>query len=49
MTREPDTSAERVYWIVDNGSSHRGRKAVDRLAEQFPNAVMCTPRCMRHG
>jgi hypothetical protein len=29
-----------VFWIVDNGSSHRGKKAADRLAEAFPNAVM---------
>ena len=40
MTREPYRSARRVFWVVDNGSSHRGQKAVDRLAEQFPNAVM---------
>lgn len=26
--------------MVDNGSSHRGQKAIDRLAEQFPNAIM---------
>jgi hypothetical protein len=29
-----------VFWVVDNGSSHRGGKAIDRLAEQFPNAIM---------
>ena len=29
-----------MFWVVDNGSSHRGQKAIDRLAEQFPNAVM---------
>src|SRR5450756_856967 len=40
MTQEPYASADRVYWVVDNGSSHRGQKAIDRLAEQFPNAVM---------
>jgi len=40
MTCEPYTSARRVFWVVDNGSSHRGRKAIDRLAERFPNAVM---------
>jgi DDE superfamily endonuclease len=40
MTQEPYASAERVFWVVDNGSSHRGQKAIDRLAEQFPNAVM---------
>ena len=32
--------ADRVFWIVDNGSSHRGQAAIDRLAEQFPNAIM---------
>ena len=40
MTTEPYASAERVFWIVDNGSSHRGQKAIDRLAAQFPNAIM---------
>ncbi|BCQ06678.1 hypothetical protein JMUB5695_00087 [Mycobacterium heckeshornense] len=40
MTQEPYASAERVFWIVDNGSSHRGQAAVDRLATQFPNAIM---------
>ena len=40
MTQEPYASAERVFWVVDNGSSHRGQKAIDRLAAQFPNAIM---------
>ncbi|MFE6023713.1 IS630 family transposase [Streptomyces sp. NPDC056441] len=40
MSVEPYASAERVLWIVDNGSSHRGTKAADRLAVAFPNAVM---------
>jgi len=40
MTQEPYASADRVFWVVDNGSSHRGQKAIDRLAEQFPNAIM---------
>jgi transposase len=40
MTREPYASATRVFWIVDNGSSHRGNAAVNRLAKRFPNAVM---------
>jgi len=31
MTAEPYASAERVFWIVDNGSSHRGRASIDRL------------------
>jgi uncharacterized protein YdaL len=29
-----------VFWIVDNGSSHRGQAAIDRLAQQDPNAIM---------
>ncbi|MFD8978911.1 transposase [Streptomyces sp. NPDC059564] len=40
MTSEPYASAKRVLWIVDNGSSHRGKAAIDRLAKAFPNAVM---------
>ncbi|MEU0634152.1 IS630 family transposase [Streptomyces sp. NPDC005989] len=40
MTTEPYASARRVFWIVDNGSSHRGKKAVDRLTKAFPNAIM---------
>ncbi|MBC9731342.1 IS630 family transposase [Streptomyces sp. TRM68367] len=40
MTTEPYASAKRVFWIVDNGSSHRGQRAIDRLTTAFPNAVM---------
>lgn len=40
MTTEPYASAKRVFWIVDNGSSHRGQKAADRLTTAFPNAVL---------
>lgn len=40
MTREPYASAKRVFWVVDNGSSHRGQAAIDRLTARFPNAVM---------
>jgi uncharacterized protein YdaL len=40
MTQEPYASADRVFWIVDNGSSHRGQAAIDRLSKQFPNAIM---------
>jgi DDE superfamily endonuclease len=38
MTTEPYNSARRVFWIVDNGSSHRGQRAVDRLQQRWPNA-----------
>ena len=40
MTQEPYASADRVFWIVDNGSSHRGQAAIERLAEQYSNAMM---------
>lgn len=37
MTTQPYASARRVYWIVDNGSSHRGQASVDRLQGRWPN------------
>lgn len=40
MTAPPYRDARRVYWIVDNGSSHRGVRAADRLQQQFPNLVL---------
>jgi hypothetical protein len=40
MASEPYASAKRVFWVVDNGSSHRGKAACDRLVARFPNAVM---------
>ena len=39
MTTEPYASAKRVFWIVDNGSSHRGQASIDRMAAAWPNAV----------
>jgi transposase len=38
MTTEPYASANRVFWIVDNGSSHRGAASVQRMASTWPNA-----------
>jgi len=38
MSLEPYASAERVFWVVDNGSSHRGVPSVDRLSQEWPNA-----------
>lgn len=40
MTAEPYASARRVFWVVDNGSSHRGQASVDRLRERWPNAAL---------
>ena len=40
MTTEPYASAQRVFWIVDNGSSHCGKRSVDRLQNAWPNLVL---------
>jgi uncharacterized damage-inducible protein DinB len=40
MNTEPYRSATRVFWVVDNGSSHRGQAAIDRLAARWPNCVL---------
>jgi len=40
MGQEPYRSARRVFWIVDNGSSHRGERAADELRERHPNIAM---------
>jgi hypothetical protein len=40
MTRPPYNDARRVFWIVDNGSSHRGKASVARLKQQFPRLTL---------
>jgi len=40
MSREPYRSASRVFWVVDNGSSHRGDRCQKRLARQWPNLIV---------
>jgi transposase len=40
MTAEPYASARRVFWVVDNGSSHRGQASVDRLEGAWPNLTL---------
>jgi transposase len=37
MTVEPYASAKRVFWVVDNGSSHRGQASVRRLEGRWRN------------
>jgi hypothetical protein len=39
MSQEPYASAPRVFWIMDNGSSHRGKKSVDRLQNRWSNLI----------
>lgn len=40
MSQEPYASAKRVFWVVDNGSSHRGENAIKRMQSKWPNAVL---------
>jgi transposase len=40
MTTEPYASAKRVFWVVDNGSSHNGDRSIERMSEAWPNAVL---------
>jgi hypothetical protein len=40
MRQEPYRSAPRVFWVVDNGSSHRGETAIARLQGQYPTLVL---------
>ena len=37
MEKQPYSNAQRVFWIVDNGSSHRGAAAVKRLQGAYSN------------
>jgi hypothetical protein len=40
MTQPPYCSARRVFWVTDNGSSHRGCSSKDRLKEWHSHAVL---------
>lgn len=40
MSSEPYRSAPRVFWIVDNCSSHRGERCRARLTKRWPNIVV---------
>jgi hypothetical protein len=40
MTKEPYASARRVFWVVDNGTGHRGQAAIDRLEGRWRNLVL---------
>ena len=40
MTQPPYKGARKVFWIVDNGSSHRGPKSEVRLKEKYAHLVL---------
>jgi len=39
MSQKPYRSARRVFWIMDNGSSHRGANCAARLATRWPKII----------
>lgn len=40
MTTEPYASARRVFWVVDNGSSHAGQRSIQRMSTAWPTATL---------
>ena len=40
MTTEPYATAKRVFWIVDNGSSHAGQASIERMSAAWPSATL---------
>jgi transposase len=40
MTQEPYASARRVFWVLDNGSSHAGQASIERMREAWPTAEL---------
>lgn len=40
MTVEPYASARKVFWIVDNGSSHAGKTSIARMHQAHDNAEL---------
>ena len=39
MSQRPYCRAARVFWIIDNGSSHRGARCVERLQKTWPTLI----------
>ncbi len=39
MAQPPYNTARRVFWVMDNGSSHRGQASVRRLTQAHPRLV----------
>jgi len=44
MSQEPYRQAKRVFWIVDNGSSHRGRPPASDCSRITPTSYWCICR-----
>jgi hypothetical protein len=39
MEMQPYRSAKRVFWIIDNGSSHTGVRSIERLQKRWENVI----------
>ena len=39
MDQQPYKNARRVFWVLDNGSSHRGQASIKRLQRKYPNVL----------
>jgi len=39
MSQAPYKTAKRIFWIIDNSSSHRGWPFIERLQKRWPNAI----------
>lgn len=39
MNQTPYCDARRVFWIMDNGSSHRGQASIQRIVAKYPRVV----------
>jgi transposase len=40
MNTEPYASAKRVFWVVDNGSSHNGQRSIERMRQAWPTTTL---------
>lgn len=40
MSTEPYASARRVFWVVDNGSSHNGARSIERMRAAWPTCEL---------
>jgi hypothetical protein len=40
MSQSPYRDARRVFWIVDNGSAHRGEKCIRRIQGKHPKITV---------
>lgn len=43
MSQAPYNTARRVFWVMDDGSSHRGQASVHRLTQAYPLVPVHAP------